>query len=636
MTDAELIKIRDGFEARVDRMFRAEAGKPLVRAAKRPPLSSGRERFVRNYSWSIVEFAARCFYLDEQLYEANAALIENAQFYLDHPMILHDRDSYHWHSEMLCRFIELYGRNGTLHPGRLSSEAEDRILKSLFMYSSRHSRLYSADQGLPNGGLYGVPPGHGILGCADAEIEQSQTWHVHESENHHVQMFSTTWHFAKLAKDNPAYNSRKYEDGYTAREHYRAWTEYIKIYCLERAKKGLFIEMANDGYNGHLLKGMYNFYDFSEDQTVKKLVSYLLDLYWATWAQEQLDGVLGGGKARIYPGPNGGDRNTGNTHIQQLAWFYLGMGEPRRLSSPLLSALTSSYRLPLVVMDLALDTKGRGIYEVHQRPQGLAKTGYHLCPDYRLRMDYGGIHRYSYCTPEFIMGTPMVEARPFEDWVMISSQNRWHGVIFAGHKNARIVPQPQCTAGDNRMYNPQWSVQYKSTLIAQKLKTCMGCGAMRVWFSGPGLRNRMEAGGWVFVEAKGAYAAVRPAAGGYVWETSEDAVQGEWLRCNNELTPLILEVARKACFASYDGFCAAVQARALLFDESVLEYSGLGGDTFTFYADYRRPPEINGMPVDYAPKNAFQSPFVQAEWNSGVVVIHKDEREIIRDFNFSR
>ena len=156
---------------------------------------------------------------------------------------------------------------------------------------------------------------------------------------------------------------------------------------------------------------------------------------------------------------------------------------------------------------------------------------------------------------------------------------------------------------------------------------------MRVWFSGPGLRNRIEAGRWVFVEAEGAYAAVRPAAGGYVWEPSEDDSQGEWLRCNNEWTPVILEVARKADFASYDAFCAAVQARTLSFDKCVLEYSGLGGDTFTFYADYSRPPEINGTPVDYAPKHAFHSPFVQAEWNSGVVVIRKDEREIIRDFN---
>ena len=79
MTDEELNEIRDGFEKRVKDMFFAEAGKQLVRAEKRAPLAPGRGNYVRHYSFSIVEFAARCFYLDEFLAEANAALIENAQ-----------------------------------------------------------------------------------------------------------------------------------------------------------------------------------------------------------------------------------------------------------------------------------------------------------------------------------------------------------------------------------------------------------------------------------------------------------------------------------------------------------------------------------------------------------------------------
>ncbi len=266
---------------------------------------------------------------------------------------------------------------------------------------------------------------------------------------------------------------------------------------------------------------------------------------------------------------------------------------------------------------------------------GLVKTGYYGPPDYRMRTDYGGIHRYSFCTPEFIIGTPMLEARPFEDWAMISSQNRWHGVIFAGHRNACIVPQ--CEADDHRAtFNQQWSVQQKGTLIAQKLKTSRTSGAMRVWFSEPGLSNRMEEGGWAFVEAEGAYAAVRPAAGGYVWEPSGDAWEGDWLRCEDEWTPVILEVARKPNFADYAAFREAVKENALAFDRAVLRYSGLDGDTFTFYADHSRPPEVNGTPVDYAPPKAFHSPFVRADWNSGVVGIRKAGREIVRDFNSSQ
>src|SRR5210317_729611 len=70
-----------GFEGRADAVFRAEAGKPLKRAKKNPPLSKGRGPYVRGYSYSLMAYAAKCLYLDEMLDEANAALAENAQYY---------------------------------------------------------------------------------------------------------------------------------------------------------------------------------------------------------------------------------------------------------------------------------------------------------------------------------------------------------------------------------------------------------------------------------------------------------------------------------------------------------------------------------------------------------------------------
>ena len=98
-----------GFEKRVDQMFRAESGKPLKRAKKNPPLKPGRGNYVRGYSYSMVGYAARCLYLNEALEEANAALAENAQHYLDNPKDINDRDSFHWHASEVLRLIEMYG-----------------------------------------------------------------------------------------------------------------------------------------------------------------------------------------------------------------------------------------------------------------------------------------------------------------------------------------------------------------------------------------------------------------------------------------------------------------------------------------------------------------------------------------------
>jgi hypothetical protein len=258
--------------------------------------------------------------------------------------------------------------------------------------------------------------------------------------------------------------------------------------------------------------------------------------------------------------------------------------------------------------------------------------GYDTPPDYRLRTDASGIHRYSWCTPAFILGTLMVEPRPASDWTMISSQNRWHGVIFAGHPQARIMPQ--CQARDERVaFNAQWSVQSKGTLICQKLKTHKHAGAMRVWFSQAGLSNRCEEAGWVFVESPGAFAAVRVVNGSAKWEPSEKGVKGDWLRCQEEWTPVILEVACKEDYAGYGAFRRAVTALPLDFNGDVLNYTGLGGDTFSFFTAQNSSPRINGAPVNFETPEVFDSPFIRSDWNSGVVTLTRDGRNLVLNFN---
>lgn len=598
-------RVLGGFEERVRAAFEAQRGKPLVRAKKEPPLRPGRGNYVRAYSFSIVEFATRCFVLNERIDEANAALIENAQHYLDNPKDIEDRDSFHWHAEMLCRLIEFYGADGSKARGRLVPGAERKCMDALWEYARRDSKI------------------------ADADVERTRTWHVTESENHHLQKLATVWHFAKLAKASPDFRERAYDDGHTAAEHYAAWTAYLKAYCTERAKKGLWIEAGSDNYNLIGLKGVYNLHDFSDDPVLKRRAGHLLDLSWAMWAQEQIDGVRGGGRSRIYQG--GGDRSGGLTHARQLAWYYFAIGQPPAFISPLLSAMTSQWRPPLVVVDLAIDVAGRGRYEIRQRPLGLAEPGHEAPPGYRLRTDEGGILRYSWCTPAFIVGTQMMESRPMKDWTHISSQNRWSGVIFAGHTEARIVPQ--VGAHDNRVVmNSHWSVQRKGTLICQKLRSNKGGRAMRVWFSDAGLGNRVETNGWVFVEAPHAYAAVRVVTGGADWEPSKDRFKGTWLICRDEWSPVILEVAPKEDFRGFIAFQKAVTALPVAVDAGVLRHQGLAGDQFAFFLDQGKLPEINGAPIDLTPPIAFDSPFVKAGWDSGVVTLAKGAREIVLDF----
>jgi len=293
---------------------------------------------------------------------------------------------------------------------------------------------------------------------------------------------------------------------------------------------------------------------------------------------------------------------------------------------------TSGYRLPLVVMDLAMDVEGRGEYEIAQRRMGLAVGEHNRPPDSWFRADFGGILRYAYCTPEFVMGTNMREARPQTDWHLGASQSSWHGVIFKGAPNARIVPKCNNKGGDT--FNEQWSVQKNGTLIAQKLKTHVNALEMMVWISSESISDPMEEHGWIFVESSGAYAAVRPVDGGYHWKPAPaKAYKGKFMVCEDEWSPVIIEVGRKADFTDFAAFRKAVAACPISFKNEVLRYTGLAGNKFVFHADQSSSPEIDGKTVDYAPGMVFDSPFVKSEWLSGVVTIQKGERSLLLDFN---
>ena len=611
MNDDKLADILNGFEHRRDQAMEMLRGTALQIAEKQPPLGPNRSLYTRAFSYSIIAFAFKSFWLNDQIKIANQALDEHNTYYLEHQKALKDRDSFYWPGDLICRLIEFFGENGSLARGRLAAETERNLKKLLWLFVKEDSRLDKAD------------------------YKKSMTWHIWESENHHIQQFSFCWHISRLLCRDPAYRDRVYDDGHTPAQHCRAWTEYAIEWCRERARKGLFVEMANCGYGVHTLKGIYNFHDFTDNDQLRSITARLLDLYWATWAQEQIDGIRGGGKSRIYT--NGMDR-TGNHGLRRFWWFYAGMGEPVVPSHHVFTIVSSRYRPSPEVVDIALDRLGRGEYEIRQRRMGLAEKGFFECPDYRLRTDFGGILRYSWCTPEFIMGMPILEARPFEDWTLISSQNRWQGVIFRGHPDARIVPQPEVLT-QRVAFNHQWGVQCRGSMIVQRMKEeyARDTGNMRIWISRSGLKSPVEKDNWVFVEADGAYAGIRPVIGGYTWKASEiDNLPGQWLCCENGFTPVIIEVVQKKNCADFDAFQSRLLEKDVFFSDSVLDWTGFSGDRLVFYIDYSRMPEINGAPIDLAPKYTFQSPFVTSEWNSGLVTIQKGSRNQVLDFRVEK
>ena len=550
---------------------------------------------VNQYVFSRLTYALAAFHLQTETDRANAAILDAVE------EIRREQQSsgefgLHWMGGVFYRIYGLFGPGGAME-GRLSAEAADAIWHLFADWARTESKIREADPEL--------------------------TWRIWGSENHSAQRDATRWAAARMIASSPHGKDYHYEDGSTAAEQLTAWRVFLKRYYRERVKRGMLVEISPSGYGSRTLQGWHNIFDFTDDPELKAVVKAALDVWWADWAQEQLGGMRGGGKTRLYPGAwalSHTDRN------RAMSWFYLGRGKPAHHHETLPVIATTNYRLPLVVMDIALDPAGRGVYECWSRRLG-RHLDYNLSksfskseePIYDVDPDHGGIVRYSYCTPDFIMGSLMCESRPKEYWTAISAQNRWHGVIFAGQEDSTLYPR--CDT-DRSTYNAHWAIQNKGTMIAQKLRHSDSTMTMRVCFSTD--LKRQEQGGWIFARAARAFAAVNVVQGDWKWEDER------WLRCDEEYTPVIIEVARSLEFD--DDFKLFKQAVLKLNPQlmnGVLQYQGLhDSGKLTFYAESDRAPELNGKPIDLSPSYAFKSPFLNEDWASGIAHITKGQREL--------
>lgn len=619
------------FEQRRDQALEAMRGRPLTVAAVREPLEPGRGQYSRHFAYSIADFASRSFWLEEQLEAANEALKKYARFFIDDRRGRNDRDSFYWAADQICRIVEFYGRNGSRAAGRLLPEVEDLLLEMMWVYARENSKVDSLEEvsAIYARWVWGQT-GDAPLPVS-ANYADTRTWDVIESENHHAMKVTTLWQFARLLSSDARYAEREWQDGLPAKAHYQAWTAYLKHYCRERAREGLFVEMADDSYNIHTLKGFYNVYDFSEDPDLKRLSGNLLTLYYAAWAQEQINGVRGGGKSRM----NGTHKDRrAITPVTQVMWYYLGLLRAWEPHSEFFTILSSDYRLPDIVASLILDVEGRGEYSVVNRPLGLARDGLFRNPHYRLDPGNGGIVRLSWCTPDFIIGMPVVQARAFEDWTLISSQTRWGGVIFASHLNARIFAQSKAEeAGAN--FNQHWGVQHKGTQIVQRLPYPLSRDAevMRVWFSADGLSTPEEKDGWVFARSPTAFAAVRAAWGDFRWENSVVPSQhGRWMTLEDRDAPVILEVARSLEYSGFEAFQEAVLSTGPKREGNILRYRNPAGVEFTFPVDQSGEPTVNGAPMAEFAGVPFESPFIAIAEDGEVFTIAMGDQRLALNF----
>jgi hypothetical protein len=601
----------DGQDTRRDSMLRSMAARPYP--------SEG--------AWRVANFCLAAYWVDERTDDADAEIVKlrsavEARSTGSHATVRATEASElagagltHWHAYLFERVYSLFSSDSKRFPGRMSPDAESALCELLWLWAEP---LYDRDI-----------------------ARRDRVWEIWGSENHQLMMWTGLWGASQIFADHPDYRDRRFADGSSPTEALEAFEGWFKRYARERATKGLLVECASPTYAKYSINCWYNVADFSRDAELRLLFGMLLDVYWADWALEQLNGIRGGSRHRNYPG----DASRRGGASVQAAWYHFGIGTPKSKHPGVVCAATTFWRPDPVVAKLVDGSVNLGTFTYcSRRPgrlradaqenAGLTDEPSHIFGKgvYQLAPDGGDLLRYTHRTPDYVMGTSMIPALSVEGWSRISSQNRWEGVIFAGHPTARIFLQPRPPKRGS-LYNAQWSVPCQGSLIVQRLKGSNARG-QRIWFD-PSLA-REEREGWVFVKAPRAFAAVRIASGGGEWESEPEtptAEQTPWLCLRDEFSPVIIEVTGHESVDDMAIFQKQILGAKLKVSERQTDYiSPISGRRLTMFTDYSQLPQVDGVAVNCSPDVVYDSPFLRAEFGGDLVTIQANGQRVSLDF----
>ncbi len=590
---------------------------------------------------SDLNWAFSALWLGHDLPEANHRLAIAYDQILDGspemtPEIADERAK--WQMRTWVRIYYLFSDQSEWRPGRLEAGMQEKIEDLFWNYAVAKSTV--------------------------ARANLKYVWFIQGSENHDLMDLGNSFLALQALHEKEGYRSRPLPDGKLPTKHVEAWTTYFTEYANQRFKEGLSIEIASPIYGKYFIPELFNLFDFGEDPALKKAMRRYLDLLWADWAIEQLNGVRGGGKSRCYQGNYsrraGSDsyRIMGNLLLEQGDW-----ANPSTFAHPIhgfgFILATSKYTLPELVRDLALSPDDRGEYVyLSKRPglmtgiEELPPLGGHPCW-YHMNPKESRLLRYTWCTPDHVMGCFLDDPAVHHDFVVhsdwseerarryaaIHAQNRWQGIIFASDPDARIFPQ--CLGKPDKKkpnlsttYLQQVAVQHENVLIVQMNRAVPANTAIRIFFS-DGMKERLvEKEGWSFLEEGDSYVAVR------VNSTSEGWLPGAatwddnlFLRASEPYAPVLFITGRKARFPTREAFENWVVAQKGEITEGVLRFSfrDRGGDSkdLQMFLNESRLPEINGTPINLSPERTYDSPFFQTGPGNKEIFLHFQGKSLV-------
>lgn len=467
------------------------------------------------------------------------------------------------------------------------------------------------------------------------------------------------------------YGNAELSDGgeYRAEDHHKAWGHVLKDIMQERLRKGIFLEHASPGYMNYTLSYLKDVHAFTSSSSLRELTEGFLNVIWAEWALETINGFRGGAKTRDHTVVD-----VRRDSMYQIAKFLFGglIGfQPERYYW--LGA--SDYDFPEAVWRFAFDRESKGDFALITRAIGEEPTSIPREPGLERTLNLNTEHRmfrYSWITPHYVLGAQ--HDHPFAVHSHLSPASRSYGLNFSTHPDARIFPYGvrQIESGDWELL-PRGGIMYRAVqsehvLLSQQSRSyerrepewfprrSTAPIPMGVYFSDK-LDTIVEKDGWIFVHEGNAYAAVRIVEGIYTagdgvgesasfleYLTNDDWVEElrtdnyQWNKdrtiavADNAFSGLIIDTSHVGRHARFEDFIKDVLSNELKLHKTVvpgwfiIEYQGSGENSPALKLNLanNEAPKIDGKVVEYKKDLLFSSKFMKSDYHSGIIEFREE------------
>ncbi len=459
------------------------------------------------------------------------------------------------------------------------------------------------------------------------------------TENHKLQYRTARYLYGQTWPRGPVFG-----DGMTPVEAMNEAESWIDDWIDRTVSVGMY-EFDSVNYHSLYYLCLTTLYDFSKDPLMKRKAWMMMQLLLADWAPEYLEGNWIGAHSR--------EKYNQVTHTvlncgTAIPFGYLFFGDssfhPELPETYFVGlAAVQGFKPLWIIGSIATDRSEPYVHKETKAPRrglGINKGNMpvwkydYVTRDYALGSSYGDISAVENHRWDLTWTSPKDGSTCF--FINPSYSAKQLLTYFADAPDkiiANILRQRPYYKDRNKWVegSPFEEVfQHQNTLIAlYNIPEDERNGHVNGFFSKI-IKHRVEhPSGWIFCMADSVYFAVKTLMKG-IWHEEDDHYR---LTLNSRQTGVVMEVANKSQYSSFEAFQQQIMGNRLQIDMEALRvvYTNSNGDRLDF--THGKDRLINGEKVIFDNWPLFGGPFVKAKKESKLIEIQYGVEKVVLNFN---